>query len=310
MHKNYKEKNKINEEDLLISKIERSFSKDISIVPPTNENISNTKNISVLLNTIDRSADYSLLSKKINNIYIPFNYFILKDYTNIINLLCDNHNVYVYMPNIIRKNYMKVIQNNLDSIVNSFKIKGFVLSNISDFETLAKYKEKYEFIANFTLNAYNFETFKTYSTLGARKIILNPELDKDTMNNLMKKTDLPIEIIVYGKIPLMVMNYCPLGKSNKCYKNCEKYCISKNEYYLRDRKKLDFRIVPDNIRTITTIYNSKILSLDTNEFCNNNFRIDILDKDISKINEITTNVLNNKPYYGSEYTTGNLNKDI
>ena len=72
-----------------------------------------------------------------------------------------------------------------------------------------------------------------------------------------------------------------------------------------------FRILPDNIQTITTIYNSKISSIDTNEIANiNNFRIDVLDENVEEINNIINTVKQGNRLEGPEYTNGNLNRTI
>ena len=103
----------------------------------------------------------------------------------------------------------------------------------------------------------------------------------------------------------MTNNYCYLGKSNKCYKECDKRCLSNNRYSLKDRINFEFRIVPDNLQTITTIYNSKILSVKPSEFNTNSFRIDILDEDFEEIQNIINTVKYNNRFEGKEFTNGN-----
>lgn len=73
---------------------------------------------------------------------------------------------------------------------------------------------------------------------------------------------------------------------------------------------MNFEILPDNIQTVTTIYNSKITSISNREFKINSSRIDILDETISQINEIAKIVKNGKRFEGKAYTSGNLNRDI
>ncbi len=73
---------------------------------------------------------------------------------------------------------------------------------------------------------------------------------------------------------------------------------------------MNFEVLPDNIQTVTTIYNSKITSISNREFKINSSRIDILDETISEINEIAKIVKNGKRLEGKNYTSGNLNKDI
>ena len=109
----------------------------------------------------------------------------------------------------------------------------------------------------------------------------------------------------------MTSSYCPLGKANRCYPECSQKCKSDNKYYLKDRMNFLFRVIPDNTQTITTIYNSKINSIDTNEINNiTNFRIDILDENVEEINNIINTVKQGNRLEGKEYTNGNLNRNV
>jgi hypothetical protein len=107
--------------------------------------------------------------------------------------------------------------------------------------------------------------------------------------------------MVYGKIPFMTMNYCLLGKSNKCYKECKHLCTSNQKFYLKDRLGLNFRIVPDNLSTITTIYNSKTTSFNYREFDIQAVRISILDEAPSQIQNIIDTVKASKRFEGKEF---------
>ena len=73
---------------------------------------------------------------------------------------------------------------------------------------------------------------------------------------------------------------------------------------------MKFRILPDNIQTVTTIYNSKITSIPGKIFNVDSVRIDILHESIPEINAITTVVRDGKRIEGKDYTSGNLNKEI
>ena len=211
--------------------------------------------ISLLLNTLNLSYDYLEL-KNVSKIYIPFKYFINKNFSHLLLNVCQKFDTYIYMPIIIRNNYNRLIKNNLPTILGKYKIKGFVLSNIGNFEVLKDYKD-YEFICNYTFNIFNNLTI---NELPANTITLSPELNKTDLKNF--NTNKKTELIVYGRTPLMNSNYCLLGKSNKCYSECDHKCNSTNKYYLKDRLGFLFRIIPDNIQTITTIYNSKITSIE------------------------------------------------
>ena len=71
-----------------------------------------------------------------------------------------------------------------------------------------------------------------------------------------------------------------------------------------------FRIIPDNIETVTTIYNSKITSITHNDIKVDCIRIDILDENIDEINKIVNFVKSGDKIEGSDYTNGNFNRDI
>ena len=71
-----------------------------------------------------------------------------------------------------------------------------------------------------------------------------------------------------------------------------------------------FRVIPDNIQTVTTIYNSKTTFLDVNDLNVSSFRIDILDENIDEINEIISNVINGTRFEGQNYTNGNFNRCV
>lgn len=68
--------------------------------------------------------------------------------------------------------------------------------------------------------------------------------------------------------------------------------------------------MPDNIQTVTTLFNSKITSISPQDFSIDFARIDILEEDISQINHIVQTVKNGKRIEGKEYTNGNLNREI
>jgi len=173
---------------------------------------------------------------------------------------------------------------------------------------LEEYKKDYEFIGNYNLNIFNNETI---NNLELDAITISPELNKEEINTISLNTNTLTEFIVYGNLPLMTSNYCLLGKANRCYPDCGQKCMLKNKYYLKDRMNFLFRILPDNIQTVTTIYNSKISSIDTNEINNvANFRIDILDENITEINNILNTVKNNNRLEGKDYTNGNLNRNV
>ena len=264
----------------------------------------NTFKVSLLLNILNTNWDYSCIDG-VNRVYIPLKYWISSSYSNILKNICKTFDTYIYLPCIMRNNYLKLFKNNIDKILNNFNIKGFVISNIGQFELLSPYLNNYDLIANYTLNLFNSETAKS---LNVSTVCISPELDNDTISNLSVTTHK--EIICYGNLPLMNSNYCPLGKSNKCYKDCDRKCMNTNSYFLKDRLGFLFKVVPDNVDTVSTIYNSKITSISSEGLNCDYARIDILGETIDEINLIVSKVLNKERLEGNQYTNGNLNKIV
>lgn len=298
------------------------------------------RRITVLLSNMDASYDYTKLDS-IDNIYIPLKYWTNKKYTKSILDLSTKFDTYVYMPTIIKANYKNLLLNSLDSILEKFDIKGFVVSNISGFILLKDYFEKnkinntdnsannelngdkrivsldldsknfkYKFVSNYTMNVFNKYSINELKKLGIDIVTPSIELNKKTLQELCTKSELPIELIAYGRAVLMNSSYCLLGKSNKCYPECKMRCSNNSKYYLKDRLGLKFRVIPDNIQTVTSIYNSKITSINTTDINAYSLRVDILDENIDEINKIVQVVKTGNKLEGANYTNGNLNKEI
>ena len=308
-----------NVENFAISNIQRISDK--ITYNACNENSKNANNsnsdenkISVLLNILNEKYDYSSL-EGIDIVYIPLKYFVNKKYSNILETLSKKFELYIYLPTIIKANYRNLLSLNIENA-----IKGFVISNISNLllldnvlENCSLNKNNFNFIANYTFNIFNNHSVKELKKLGFNRFTISPELNKETILDLTSSNTevLASELIVYGKTPLMNMNYCLLGKANKCYPNCDAKCNSCNKYYLKDRLGLNFEIIPDNIQTVTTIYNSKTTSIESTDFVSTNvFRIDVIDESIDDINNIVSIVKSGNRFEGKEFTNGNLNREV
>ena len=273
----------------------------------------NVKNpeISVLFRQLELDFDYTKLDKeKITNIYVSLELFISKKYSKIISYFSDNYNLYIYVPSIIKTNYKNIALSTIEQAVMIYNIKGFIVSNIGDFELLKKYSKDYEFIGNYTLNVFNNNTMEEYRKLGLSRITLSRELNQELIKEMLANANLNTEMIVYGNLPLMASSYCFLGKTNKCYPNCGTNCKKNNKYYLKDRLGFNFRVVPNSIETVTLICNSKTLSISTKDLPVNFVRLDILDESINEINEAVDKAYNREKLEGLQYTNGNLYREV
>ena len=313
-----------NVENFAISNIQRvndeiDYNTYNEIYKNANNSNNNGNKISVLLNILNDKYDYSSL-EGIDIVYIPLKYFVNKKYSNILETLSQKFELYIYLPTIIKANYRNLLSLNIENAIKTYHVKGFVLSNISNLlllnnvlENCSLNKNDFNFIANYTFNIFNNHSVKELKELGFNRFTISPELNKETILDLTSSNTevLASELIVYGKTPLMNMNYCLLGKANKCYPNCDAKCNSCNRYYLKDRLGLNFEVIPDNIQTVTTIYNSKTTSIESTDFVSTNvFRIDIIDESIDDINNIVSVVKSGNRFEGKDFTNGNLNREV
>lgn len=267
------------------------------------------KQISLLLNTLDTNTNYSELAP-VDRVYIPLKYFAKEEFANVIKNIASSYPTYIYMPTIVKANYRNLFTSNIDESLSNYPIKGFVLSNIGHILMLEKYKDNYEFIGNYTLNVYNNRTIEEYNHLGINTITLSPELSKLDLEQISNTTSIPKEIIVYGNTPVMTCGYCFLGSSNKCYPECTSHCQKNSTYYLKDPLGFDFKLVSDNIQTISTLYNSKITSIACKDLFVSSVRIDVLDENLLQINHIIETVKSGERFEGKDYTNGNFNRTV
>lgn len=267
--------------------------------------------ISLSLRNLFVDYDYTKLKQdKITRIYLALKLFVDKQYTKIIEYLSEHYDIYIYLPTIIKSNYKNIILNSLNDITSRFNVKGFILSNIADFQFLESYYGKYDFVGNYSLNVFNSYTMEEYKKLGLNRITLSRELNQDGLNEILQNSGIDIELIVYGNLPIMVSNYCFLGKTNHCYPDCGQNCKKNDKYYLKDRLGYKFRILADNMQTVTLIFNSKTLSISTKNIKVPSVRLDMIDETIEEMNEIIETAYNREKLEGLQYTNGNLYREV
>ena len=295
-------------ESILLEKIHRNSNIDETTFNNQyneNTNISD-KHFSILLNNLNQNFDYTQINN-IDKIYIPLKYFINQIYFDKIREITEITKTYIYMPSIMKDSIIAKL--NIDSILKMFNIKGFVISNISHINILQDYFNKYEVIANYTMNIYNNYTITELENLGITTITLSPELDKTTLNSF--NSTVKTEAIIYGNLPVMTTNYCLLSGSNYCLEKCKNNCGNSNQaYYLKDRMNAEFRVSPDSFTKTTTIYNSKKTSISINEINTDFVRLDFNDETIDEIISIISTFKSGEILEGKDFTNGNFKRFV
>ncbi len=152
----------------------------------------------------------------------------------------------IYFENIIRRNQ------------NDYMAKEGPLL-IGGYGGIYHYRKTNPFVTDYSLNVVNATSCYELYQLGAKRVTLSYELNKKQIEDLIsvyheKNDGYPaLEMIVYGKAPLLFTKYCPLKKMNQCG-------VCKTKRYEIQDEHGSFPIISHDDCT-TTILNGKTLNL-------------------------------------------------
>lgn len=103
-------------------------------------------------------------------------------------------------------------------------------------------------MAGYRMNITNSQTALKLKEWGVRQAVLSPELSTKAIRDVRACTDIQLEVIAYGRLPLMLLENCVIRSSFGC--KCDE-----GQFALFDRKNETFPILP--LRCGNEIYNSK-----------------------------------------------------
>lgn len=152
----------------------------------------------------------------------------------------------VYFDNIIRRNQISYEER-----------EGELL--IGGYGGIYHYRNRNPFVTDYSLNVVNAASCRQLYRLGAKRVTLSYELNKKQIGELIEayyaeNGGYPaLEMIVYGRAPLLFTKYCPLKKMGQCG-----ICKTKS-YEIKDEYGT-FPIISHSDCT-TTILNGKVLNL-------------------------------------------------
>jgi putative protease len=174
---------------------------------------------------------------KFDNIDI---YCELSDYTvsNADRLANEAHShssrLYISLPVIEREELSRYVAKAVASLEES-SIDGYLMRNLYDIKT-----EK-PLIADYTLNTFNSASL-AFLKERFERVTLSPELNLRELKPLCGEGT---ELVVYGRLPLMTTQQCPVGV-HIANKHSEKYCKLRNTHpdcVLKDRKNALFPVL-------------------------------------------------------------------
>lgn len=97
------------------------------------------------------------------------------------------------------------------------------------------------------LNVYNHVAAAQLAELGFTSLTASPELNLKELTLLSQNCSVPLEVLVYGRTALMLMENCVIKSAYRC--GCKNA-----DYALRDRKNVIFPLKTQNCRNV--LYNS------------------------------------------------------
>lgn len=152
----------------------------------------------------------------------------------------------------------KELENLREYILKNQNVRGIWINNLSEYYIFKD--DGLEINGDIGINAFNRLTSDFFKDLGLNSITLSPELNSGQIQKIINKNDAVINLISYGRVPVMTMKHCPFSiiKNCKDEKSCPT-CRYKN-YLLRDEKNVDFEVLRQN--TFTEIFNSYPILLD------------------------------------------------
>lgn len=143
-------------------------------------------------------------------------------------------------------------------ILKNRNVKGLWINNLSEYYIFKD--DGLELNADLGLNIFNRNSLDFFKELGFKSATLSPEMNSGQIQNIIKGEDMEVNVISYGRVPVMTMKHCPYSIEKNCLdeRNCPT-CKFKN-YLLRDEKSVDFEVLRQN--TFTEIFNSYPILLD------------------------------------------------
>lgn len=152
----------------------------------------------------------------------------------------------VYYDNIVRRNQVEYQSKDGQLLIGGY---GGIYA----------YRDTNPFVTDYSLNVVNADSCRILHGLGAKRVTLSYELNRKQIHDLInayraENDGYPaLEMIVYGRAPLLFTKYCPLKKMKQCG------LCRKKKYELRD----EYGTFPvlSHEDCSTTILNGRVLNL-------------------------------------------------
>ncbi|EGD47852.1 peptidase U32 [Ruminiclostridium papyrosolvens DSM 2782] len=226
-----------------------------SYFPGNVKKINRDKKISAIFYDYPYGMDFKDLD--VDRVYLPFTEIMGNEGLKSIHQT--EKEVYAYIPAVIRGNYTDILKKNLQKV--SEFVDGFLAGSPAAYEIIReKLGNKVPVIGDFTINIINSYSLNKLKELGFTGGTISCELNMPQITQMKYPENFDTELVVYGKVPVMTSEYCPVGGSvGKCEpRKCGNLCKN-GVYKLSDRKGAEFLVKSDCIDCRSTIFNSNVL---------------------------------------------------
>ena len=213
------------------------------------------------------------------------------------------------VPGIIKEEFNYIVKFITE---NKHKIKALITSNIG---ILNKFKNKIPVIGDYKLNIFNSVSAKFYQK-DLKIVPLSLELNRKEIKEMMSKFKGNSIMNIYGKVEVMVSEYCPIGGtfgSKSRNKNCSEACKN-GSFILKDRMNEEFRVKTDRFCR-SHIYNSVANNLideisDLESLGINYFKVDFTDESYDEVLNVIDMINGNRDIINEKYTKGHYRRGV
>ncbi len=231
-----------------------------------------------------------------SHIYVPSH--IVLDYKD--NLDKYKEKIVIVPPAIIHENEFENVVSNIKTLLHT-GFCGVLATNIA----FIKNFENYNVFGGFRLNVFNSFSVDFYQNCGLKAIELSPELNLKQLRNIKKSGC--TQVMVYGRLPLMVTENCVIRNGSNC--------PCKGNNYITDRMGMKFPVIKDGASCRSVILNCKKtfmgFDIDKLKNCNiHSFRLYFTDENATECIRVCDSFFKGSGYRPEDFTNGHFIKGV
>ena len=200
-----------------------------------------------------------LQSLPVDRIYLPLRPGIGREHLKTIETLKEQGiKVYLAVPPVTRGEADERLREQARSL-KDHGIDGLLIGNMGHLELLAD--SGMPLVGDYSMNIFNSQSVKVAADLGLQGVVLSHELTLSQVKRI-HNYGIELEETVYGRVPVMISEHCPIGSQVSHSREGRKCGLCKRgDYFLKDRTGAEFPVMGDPESCRTTLLNKEILNV-------------------------------------------------